>query len=45
MMWMILWLPRMTLGRLFRPVNDWFDTIAADIEFLVEQHRKAKFKK
>jgi len=37
---MLLWLPRMTLGRLFRPVNAWMDQVAADVEFLVEEWRK-----
>jgi hypothetical protein len=41
----LLWLPRRLLSQLFAPVNRWFDTMAADVEFLVEQHRKAKFKK
>jgi hypothetical protein len=40
-MWVLLWLPRITLGRLFRPVNRYFDTLAADAEFLIEQWRRA----
>lgn len=40
-MWVLLWLPRITLGRLFRPVNEYFDTLAADVEFLTEQWRRA----
>jgi hypothetical protein len=41
-MWVILWIPRMTLGRLFRPVNDYFDVLEADIEFLVQKYRESK---
>lgn len=40
-MWALLWLPRITLGRLIRPLNDYFDTLAADVAFLTEQWRRA----
>lgn len=40
-MWVLLWFPRMTLGRLFRPMNNYFDQLEADVVFLVEQWRRA----
>jgi hypothetical protein len=37
----LLWLPRLLLGRIFRPVNVYFDQLEADVEFLVEKYREA----
>lgn len=39
-----LWIPRMTLGRIFRPLNNWFDQLEADVEFLVQKYRDANSK-
>ena len=41
-MWVLFWIPRMTLGKLFRPLNDYFDQLAADVEFLIQKYREPK---
>ena len=43
-MWVLLWIPRMTLGKLFQPLNNYFDQLEADVEFVIKKYREANSK-